>query len=59
MTTTQELSNNETLITGYSYQGTQGYLATTGSASKWFKTETGAIAWLARRGYDSDGTRLA
>ena len=58
-TKTHDLGNNESLVTGYSYYPGQGYLALTRTESKWLKTERGAIAWLARRGYDSDGSRLA
>lgn len=60
MTTTQhDIGNNETISTGYRYMGEQGYLALTRIESKWFKTEAGAIKWLARRGYNADGSRAA
>jgi len=34
------------------------WIALTHSASKTFKTERAATAWLVRRGYDIDGSRL-
>lgn len=58
-TTTRDLGNNESVVTGYSFHGEQGYLALTNVESKWFKTEAGAIRWLARRGYDATGSRVA
>lgn len=54
----QDLGNNESRSTGYSrYE--QGFLAMTNVESKWLKTERGAVAWLARRGYGADGRRIA
>ncbi len=48
-TLAHDLGNNESLSTGYSFHGEQGYLALTRVESKWFKTEAGAVRWLARR----------
>lgn len=65
MTTTEQtfkqhdLGNNESVSTGYRFMGEQGYLALTRAESKWFKTEAGAVRWLARRGYDAHGERIA
>ena len=60
MTTAQhDLGNNESISTGYAFMGEQGYLALTRVESKWFKTERGAINWLARRGYGPNGERIA
>lgn len=52
-----ELTNNETIRTGVFPQAGGGFVALTRSASKTFKTERGAVAWLAQRGYSADGTR--
>jgi hypothetical protein len=54
--TTHDRGNNETVVTGYS-KNDWGYTALTLVESKTFKTERGAIAWLAKRGYKADGTR--
>lgn len=35
----------------------KGYLALTALESKTFKTQAGAIAWLAKRGYKPNGER--
>lgn len=35
------------------------FVAMTRAESQDFKTERGAIAWLARRGYDANGKRIA
>lgn len=56
--TTRDMGNNESLTTGYDFYGEQGYLALTNTESKWFKTERGAIQWLARRGYDPQGGKV-
>lgn len=59
MSTTQHnLGNNEVVSTGYRHMGEQGFLAVTRVESKWLKTERGAIAWLARRGYDAEGRKI-
>ena len=55
--TKHDLGNNETVATGYTRDGA-GFLALTRTESKEFKTERGAIRWLARRGYAADGSRL-
>lgn len=54
--TSHDLGNNETRSTGMTRDG-NGWLCLTGVESAWLKTERGAIAWLARRGYRADGTR--
>lgn len=54
---TLDLGNNEALSTGIA-KTESGYLALTLTQSKTFKTEKGAIAWLAKRGYKADGTRF-
>jgi hypothetical protein len=57
MTTTRtDLGNNERISRGI-VRTSGGYLALTFAASKEFKTEAGAIKWLARRGINADGTR--
>jgi len=53
-TRTDDIGNNETIVTGYS-RNTWGFTALTHSDSRTFKTERGAIAWLARKGYDANG----
>lgn len=58
MTTAHHIGNNEVISTGYRFMGEQGYLALTSTESKWFKTETGAVKWLARRGYTPTGARI-
>ena len=60
-----DLGNNESVATGYEavppgqYGNLPrgGFVALTRTQSATFKTERGAIAWLARRGYNPDGTR--
>jgi len=56
--TTRALGNNESVVTGIDAQA-GGYMALTNSESQSFKTVGGAIRWLARRGYNADGTRMA
>lgn len=56
-TTTHDTGNGETIETGHACNP-WGVTAFTHSATRTFKTERGAIAWLARRGYAADGTRL-
>jgi hypothetical protein len=53
----RDIGNNETIVTGYTKYD-WGYTAFTHAESRsHFKTERGAIAWLAKRGYNADGTR--
>lgn len=56
-----DLGNNESVVTGISHNpgacGVGDWCALTRTQSKWFKTEAGAVRWLARRGYNTDGTR--
>jgi hypothetical protein len=56
--TTHHMNNNESVSTGY-FELHGEYVAMTRVDSKTFKTERGAIAWLAKRGYNADGTRAA
>lgn len=58
MTTTLELGNNERISRGMVANANGTFLALTYAASKTFKTERGAIAWLAKRGLNPDGTYL-
>jgi hypothetical protein len=55
---TLTLGNNETLSTGV-FPSESGWTALTLTQSKSFKTVKGAIAWLAKRGYNADGTKKA
>ena len=57
-TTTHDFGNNSTRSTGAVKQADGTWLCLTFVDSKELKTERGAIAWLARRGYDADGSRL-
>ena len=57
METTYDLGNNEGFVVGVFAEPDGRYLALTAHASKRFKTTKGAEAWLARRGYNADGTR--
>jgi hypothetical protein len=54
---TQDQGNNEIIARGMK-KTAQGYLAMTFSESKWFQTEGGAVRWLAKRGFNSDGSRI-
>jgi glutamine cyclotransferase len=56
--TTRDLGNNESISTGYVKNANGTFTALTYAQSKTFKTERGAIAWLARRSYNADGTRM-
>jgi hypothetical protein len=56
--TQHDLGNNESISTGY-FELHGEYIAMTRVESKTFKTERGAVAWLAKRGYNADGTRAA
>ena len=55
-TKTHELGNGDFLATGYVFHDGI-YTAMTRIDSRDFKTEKGAIAWLARWGYSADGKR--
>ncbi len=60
-TTKHDLGNNESAATGYELVNTTAgprYMALTRASSQMFKTERGAIKWLARRGYAADGGRI-
>lgn len=51
-----DCGNNESYVRGMVRDG-KGYLALTALESKTFKTQAGAIAWLAKRGYKPNGER--
>jgi hypothetical protein len=53
---TLSLNNNETLSVGVFPQTDGSFTALTLTQSKTFKTKTGAVNWLARRGFNADGT---
>jgi hypothetical protein len=53
---TQDLGNNETKSRGI-FELNGKFTALTFSESKTFKTRKGAEQWLARRGYNADGSR--
>lgn len=58
MTTTHYLGNTDTIATGYfAHDGV--FTAMTRVQCKEFKTEAGAIRWLAARGYDAQGRRVS
>ena len=50
--------NNETLTRGAAKQSDGTWIAMTYTQSKVFKTESGAAKWLAKRGYNMDGSKL-
>lgn len=54
---TQDQGNNETISRGTRCCNGR-WLALTFTESKWFATEKGAAKWLARRGYNPDGSRV-
>ena len=56
MTTTTDCGNNESAVRGV-VRDESGYLALTFTDSRMFKSYSGAVAWLAKRGYNADGTR--
>ena len=58
MTTQHNMGNNETLSTGVNANHDGTFTALTFSQSKTFKTRKGAEKWLARRGYNTDGSRI-
>lgn len=49
--------NGESVVAGVCVEQDGTLLAITPAASKAFKTQAGAALWLARRGYNVDGTR--
>lgn len=53
--TSHDLGNDRTAVTGYEERNGL-YVALTLTASQWFKTEEQCVGWLARRGYNPDGT---
>lgn len=56
---THDLGNNESAVVGMARNADGTYTALTRTESKAdFKTEGGAIRWLARRGYDAEGNRV-
>ena len=63
MTTTSQtvtaidLGNNESMSAGRERDGA-GWRAWTWRESAAFKTERGAVAWLARRGFRADGSKV-
>ncbi len=54
---TQDQSNNETISRGVTRLPQGLFLALNFGESRTFKTERGAVAWLAKRGINPDGTR--
>lgn len=57
--THHDLGNNEGIVTGLNYDAENAdWVAFTRLDVKRFKTEAGAVRFLARRGYAADGTRL-
>ena len=55
--TTLDLGNNESLVCGIFPQADGTFDALTFTATKNFKTRKGAEKWLARRGFNPDGSR--
>lgn len=56
----QDQGNNETIARGvFSMNDGTLWCAMTFSESQRFRTKAGAVRWLAKRGYDEDGKRLA
>ena len=55
---TYNLTNNETYAAGIVKNIDKTYTALTPTTSKDFKTVKGAAAWLAKRGFNADGTRM-
>lgn len=55
---TQDMGNNESISRGLR-ETPQGYLALTYSQSKWFVRRSAAVKWLAKRGVNPDGSRIA
>jgi hypothetical protein len=56
MTTTTDCGNNESAVRGV-VQDADSFLALTFTDSRTFKSYSGAVAWLAKRGYNADGTK--
>ena len=59
MTLTHDMGNNETLTTGIIKQNDGTFLALLLSTSKEFKTSSGAVKWMAKRGRNADGSLLS
>ena len=59
--TTRDLGNGESSSAGIDCPDHPGdkFTALTYTNSERFKTLGGAVRWLARRGYNPDGTRIA
>jgi hypothetical protein len=55
---TLDLGNNEEKSRGMAKMPSGEYLALTYSQSKTFKTEAGAIKWLAQKGLKPNGDRI-
>jgi hypothetical protein len=55
---TLDLGNNEEKSRGMAKMPSGEYLALTYSQSKTFKTEAGAIKWLAQKGLQPNGDRI-
>lgn len=58
MTLTHDMGNGETLTTGIIKQGDGTFLALLFSTSKEFKTYSGAVKWMMKRGRNADGSLL-
>jgi len=56
MTTTTDCGNNESVVRDV-VQDSGSFLALTFTDSRTVKSYSGAVAWLAKRGYNADGTR--
>ena len=54
--TREDMGNNESRATGIACTP-QGYLALTSVGSRWFRTRKGAEKYMAKWGYNPDGTR--
>ncbi|AGH31805.1 hypothetical protein SLPG_00011 [Salicola phage CGphi29] len=52
-----DLNNNEAITIGVADNGDGTFTALTHSSSKTFKTYKGAVKWIAKRGYNADGSR--
>ena len=55
---TLDLGNNESASIAITNNNDGTFTAMTYSASKEFKTFKGAVKWLAKRGFDQNGTRI-
>ncbi len=52
-----DMGNNESIALGVADNNDGTFTALTHSSSKTFKTYNGAAKWLAKRGYNADGSR--